>query len=322
MTAIQNKLAPVREGREVVLSESYAAFLITTLGPVLVTILGGGLLGVMKGGLWWAIPGAAAVILMVILIWGVLRNSPRVRISSTGVTCADRAFHWTEIESFGADRAEYVPDWVFLTDSGGDQHELGSTFGFKAVELRDALNELLCEFHPESSRAQHEADRESDAVTAEALKIRFQPPSGPDDAIEQARQLIGRYYHPDCDTVTEVSERIVEAAALDPHAFPLHVTECAGCGDAPMQEVVLDNGQTLQDVFRQMQKAVPVKAQLGKFFLFAAVLCPLGIAIGLNIPVPRNGWLLGLLGGGGGFLVGILLSLLMYRRLRRAGWMW
>jgi hypothetical protein len=79
---------------------------------------------------------------------------------------------------------------------------------------------------------------------------------------------------------------------------------------------VLNNGRTLYDVFQEMQQAVPVQAGLGTFFLFAAVLCPLGIVMG-SIPLPRNGWPLAFLGGGGGFLLGILLSVLSYRRLPR-----
>ncbi len=301
------------------------------MAPILM-ILAGGVLGVMRGGAWWGILSVGTVSLVAVLFWGVIRKRPKWVLNSHGIMCGGRMWAWHEIESFGAGSAEYAPDWVSLTDTMGEVHVLDSTFGWTNTALRDALNGVLRERNPRSARNQFETARDvsravevrgaSDKAEGGGVFARFRRPSGPEDALAQTRRLLARYYHPDCHTFTEVSERVLRIAAYDPHYFPLQQTVCVGCGSAPMKEVILDNGQTLYEVFRAMQRAVPLRAQIGKFFLCSLVLAPLGVAVGWSIPVPRNGWLLSVLGGGVGFLLGILLSMVLYRPLRRSGWMW
>ncbi len=313
----------VRAGEEVVLRESHTSFLLRTLGPMFLLILSGVVLGLMKGGFWWGLAALGGVAILLTILWVPFRKVPQAIISRQGIEFAGNQFDWDRIETIGADSAEYVPDWIYLVTSSGNTESLGSTFGLKKELLRDALNELLTEYHPGSARADFEAVQQAIKETQDtASSLRFRRPTGPDDALQQARALLSSYYHPDCDTETKVDDRVIRIAALDPHSFPLHETDCIGCGTAPMKEVVLKNGQSLYEMFSEMQKLTPVKAQLGKFFLFSVILGPLLAIVGLALPIAKNSWLPGILGGGAGFLLGIIVSLLMYRPLRKAGFLW
>ena len=156
---------------------------------------------------------------------------------------------------------------------------------------------------------------------------RFQRPAGPDDARDQVRQLISSYYHPDCDTTTEVGDDLLEIMSMDPFAFPLDETECVGCGSAKMKDVFLQNGQSLRDAIKDWQKQTPVKAKLGRVLSLCIFFIPLfaiiGLVLGLTIvPADRNWWPLIPLGAFAGFVVGVLASYMMFRPLRRRGWMW
>lgn len=89
-----------------------------------------------------------------------------------------------------------------------------------------------------------------------------------------------------------------------------------------MKDVVLTNGQTLYDAFTDLQKRTSWKAQLGKYFLFSTILAPVGSIAGVLVPFGNAPALLGFLGGGVGLLVGIVISMIMYRPLRKRGYLW
>lgn len=142
-------------------------------------------------------------------------------------------------------------------------------------------------------------------------------------AIRQAQKTINRYYHRACKTKTDVIPGVVEAAVLDPWAFPLFETDCAGCGTAKMKDVVLKDKRTLYAAFKEMRAAVPLSGKLARFAGIPLCIGLLVSPVAFLFPNPNVNplaamALFGMLGAVGGFYV----KSPIFRTLRRAGLFW
>jgi hypothetical protein len=312
----------VTGGREVTLQESSTRFLGRSLGAPLLILISGIVLGFFQGGFWWLVPALGAARVVGVLIWLPFRKIPVLKISNHGLECDGASYAWTVVDMIGLERIKYFPDSITVKTRNGDEPKrLESTFGWNGEYLRDALNQLLVTLNSDSARAQFEKQANKTA------QKRFRRPIGPDDARRQVRDLISIYYHPDCDTTTDVGDSLLEMIAMDPFAFPLDETECTGCGGAKMKEVFLENGQSLRDAIKDLQKQTPLKAQFGRMLSLSMFFIPLfaviGLIVGLTmVPAGKNWWPLIPVGALFGFCFGILPSYLMFRSLRRRGWMW
>lgn len=144
-------------------------------------------------------------------------------------------------------------------------------------------------------------------------------------AIQQARTELSSYYHPACQTTTEINDHVIVIAALDPWFFPTTHTDCAGCGSAPMTDVVLADKRSVYEAFSSLRKSVPMSGKLMRFLGIPLAFAIIGMCLSPFFPTKAqapNRLQIAIFCGAAGFLLGCFAIRYVFKELRRLGLFW